>query len=141
MSQLLILPYAFYFCLYNIFFYIAHGKNKKDEVSKKEVRVTIKVVVLCINSLIGYFPNKLANNTMLYVLSPTDYNLYIPFSNILIWFSHGIKLFIHMGMDNDFRNTFYQIFRINIRATHVETSSSAVNPSLRTTHSNARQIN
>ena len=119
-----------------IFVYIAHDKNKKDQVSKKEVRVTIKVVVLCINSLIGYFPNKLANNTMLYVLSTADYNLYIPFSNILIWFSHGVKLFIHLGMDSDFLNTFYQIFHIRMRAAPMVTSSTAVKPSQRTTVTN-----
>ncbi len=65
---------------------------------------------MCINCFVGYFPNKLANNTMLYFLDTYTYNLYIAFSNGLIWFSHGIKIVIHLIFNDEFYEAFLNMF-------------------------------
>lgn len=86
---------------------------------------------MCINCFVGYFPNKLANNTMLYFLDTYTYNLYIAFSNGLIWFSHGIKIFIHLIFNDEFYDAFLIMFR-NKKPTMSRTSASATGMSVLT---------
>ena len=80
-------------------------------VEQKETKSTVRIMCLALNCLVGYFPNKLANNSLLYVLSAADFSLYIPFSNMLIWVSHSLKLFINLAFDYEFRRVFWATFR------------------------------
>ena len=84
--------------------------QKFNEISNKERKKTIQILVLCVNCFFGYFPNKLANNTLLYFLDTNTYNVYIAYSNMLIWFSHGIKIFIHLSFDPQYFKEFWRFF-------------------------------
>ncbi len=100
----------------------ANRSGQLRNITKKELRTTFLILVLCINCFFGYFPNKLANNIMLYFLDTVTYNFYIAFSNALIWFSHGIKLFINLKFNEEFRETFFLIIGRPIQ-TRISSSS------------------
>ena len=89
------------------------GPARDKEIEKKEIKSTWRVIVLGINCCIGYFPNKLANNFLLYALTSQQWSLYIPFSNMLIWVSNGLKLFINLAFDQEFRMVFKKTFRLS----------------------------
>ena len=75
-------------------------------------------------ALIVFWPNKLANNFLLYALTAQQWSLYIPFSNMLIWLSNGLKLFINLAFDEEFRRVFKNTFYIAFRKPRIMVSSS-----------------
>ena len=79
------------------------GANRDRTIEKNEIKSSLRILVLGINCFLGYFPNKLANNFLLYALTSQQWSLYIPFSNMLIWLSNGLKLFINLAFDEEFR--------------------------------------
>ena len=65
---------------------------------------------MSINCVLGYFPNKLAHNIMLYFLDSNTFNFYLAVTNGLIWFSHGNKLFLQLIFNDEFYRKFMIIF-------------------------------
>ena len=100
------------------------GPHRDMTIEKKEIKSSARIMVLGVNCLLGYFPNKLANNFLLYALTPDQWNLYIPFSNMLIWISNGLKLFINMAFDYEFRKVFFTTFHIPMKKSRVQGNSS-----------------
>ncbi len=90
--------------IFNNFLLLASATNE-EKLSKKEIKMTILVIIFCVNSILGNFPNKSAN-LMLYFLDPFSYNLYLAITNGLIWFSHGNKFLINLFFNDDFYQTF-----------------------------------
>jgi hypothetical protein len=86
-----------------------------EEISKKERKKTIQIFVLCVNCFFGYLPNKLANNIFLYFLDTNTYNLYIAYSNMLIWLSHSIKIFINLSFDPEYFKVFCGILHTKVK--------------------------
>jgi hypothetical protein len=101
--------------------------DSSNEISRKEQRQTIQIILLSINCFIGYMPNKLANNIMLYFLDTNTYNIYIAYSNMLIWLSHGIKLFIHLSFDAQYFIVFCRLFHAKQRLGEVNTTQYSTN--------------
>ena len=87
--------------------------ERDKKIEQKEKSSTIRIVVLAINCSIGYFPNKLANNSLLYIFSIDTFNFYIPFSNMLIWLSISFKLLINLAFDRSFRETFFVTLKMS----------------------------
>ena len=61
---------------------------------------------------------------LLYALTAQQWSLYIPFSNMLIWLSNGLKLFINLAFDEEFRRVFKNTFYIAFRKPRIMVSSS-----------------
>jgi len=101
--------------------------------------MTILVIIICINSIIGNFPNK-STNLMLYFLEPFSYNLYIAITNGLIWFSHGNIFLINLLFNDDFYRTFLiLIFRRKNRV--INSSQTNSNKTTQKTHSLVLNLN
>jgi hypothetical protein len=99
------------------------GPGRDKSVEKKEIKSSLRIMVLGVNCVVGYFTNKLANNFLMYALTPEQWTIYIPFSNMLIWLSNGLKFFINFAFDEEFRNVFHATFRISRKRSHVHSSS------------------
>jgi hypothetical protein len=100
------------------------GADRDRTIEKSEIKSCVRILVLGINCFLGYFPNKLANNFLLYALTSQQWSLYIPFSNMLIWLSNGLKLFINLAFDEEFRRVFTNTFHIPFRKPRIMVSSS-----------------
>jgi hypothetical protein len=98
------------------------GPGRDKSVEGKEIKSSLRIMVLGVNCVVGYFPNKLANNFLMYALTPEQWTIYIPFSNMLIWLSNGLKFFINFTFDEEFRKVFYATFRIPSKKSHVHSS-------------------
>ncbi len=107
-------------------------------MDKRERKSTMRLIILSFSCIIGYFPNKLANNSLLYVLSIADFNTYIPISNMLIWISHALKLPINVLFDDEFRSTFYIRFGIKGEKEISRKETSFANRTLSMSYSNAQ---
>jgi len=100
------------------------GPGRDKSIEEKEIKSTHRIMVLGVNCVVGYFPNKLANNFLLYALTPEQWTYYIPFSNMLIWLSNGLKFFINFAFDEEFRKVFYTTFHIPKRKPRVHWEST-----------------
>ena len=84
--------------------------NKQSTINnnRKDIKMTILLIVICINIIIGHLPNRIAN-FMLYKLDLNSYNLYIAISIGLVWLSNGNFFLINLLFNEEFSKVFQAI--------------------------------
>ena len=73
----------------------------KEKISKKDIKNTKLVIVMCLNCVIGYFPNKM-HTLLLYTLDLNTYYLYVAISSGIIWLSIANRLLIYFYFNDEF---------------------------------------
>ena len=63
---------------------------------------------MCLNCVIGYFPNKM-HTLLLYTLDLNTYYLYVAISTTLIWLSIANRLLIYLFFNDEFYETLISI--------------------------------
>jgi hypothetical protein len=100
-----------------------------EKLYSKDVKMTILVIILCINSILGNLPNKLSNILILY-LDTNSYSFFIAVTNIFIWLSHGNKFFINIIFNEEFSNSLKIVlfrFRRNNRVVNMHHANNSNN--------------
>ena len=90
----------------------AKGRHSSSNSSRKESRVTLMVMIISTNSLLGNVPNSISSLLFtLNLLSSLNYNVYLIFGNFLLFFSHAVHFFIYLGFNGKFRRRLWSLFK------------------------------
>ena len=85
------------------------------ELSNREIRATYIVVIYCLIYFIGDVPNSIAPILYYLGINSKIYEIYIFFGNIALWFTHGSNLILYLCFNNEFKQTFKEIFRFKYK--------------------------
>jgi hypothetical protein len=98
---------------------IAYNPN---DLTNKEIKTTKLVILLCLNTIIGNFPSKIAP-ILFYFMDPFSYNVYVSITNGILFLSLGNIFFINFFFNDDFYQRFLQLIGRGEEISQVQTSS------------------
>ena len=97
--------------------------NSPNDLTSKEIKTTKLVILLCLNTIVGNFPSKIAP-ILFYFMDPYTYNVYVSITNGILFLSLGNIFFINFFFNDDFYKRFLELIgREEIVKSQIQTSS------------------